>query len=391
MAYTAKCDTATHTKWWITGTGTAVNRLSEVMDDNASGVEEDDNPGNYQPWSEFMTEHVEDGVYQIHENLEVGDGSTSTTLTSIRESVYFDDAVIFTCKSAATLQLGAKSGSHGVDGAMWNFGPTAHMNFTAAADTTANVGIYASLLHHRTAYSIYFREGTLEILNSILAARWADDSATYRRYELQTPAGTKTLTDVFVCNVNSLVIKSAVTATGVHVHRCGTGGWFESSQSFDGAKVTSATSFDVQSVLAGTTATFKDPVNAIGTVKINEASGVIIEQYTCNIHVADKDGANLASVTVACDSDAEGAEFSVSTDANGDITEQTIDYKSWTTTAETLTSYSPHTFTISKAGYETLVLEAITVDGPINWHLELQDPAGGGLITHPGMSGGARG
>ena len=33
---------------------------------------------------------------------------------------------------------------------------------------------------------------------------------------------------------------------------------------------------------------------------------------------------------------------------------------------------SPHKFTISKAGYETLVLENITISAPIKWHLELQ-------------------
>ena len=59
MAYSAYCDTASATKWWITGTGSSVNRLSEVMDDNPSGVEEDDNPGNYQPWTTFMTETVQ--------------------------------------------------------------------------------------------------------------------------------------------------------------------------------------------------------------------------------------------------------------------------------------------------------------------------------------------
>ena len=37
-----------------------------------------------------------------------------------------------------------------------------------------------------------------------------------------------------------------------------------------------------------------------------------------------------------------------------------------------VTTYSPHKFTISKAGYQTLVLEAITVSSKINWHLELQ-------------------
>ena len=76
MAYAAKCDTATHTKFWVTGTGTTENTISEMIDDNGSGVEEDDNPGNFQPWSEFVTEHLDGAIYQIHEDFEIGDNST---------------------------------------------------------------------------------------------------------------------------------------------------------------------------------------------------------------------------------------------------------------------------------------------------------------------------
>jgi len=63
----------------------------------------------------------------------------------------------------------------------------------------------------------------------------------------------------------------------------------------------------------------------------------------------------------------------VITDINGDIAEQVIAYKKWQGTSETLTTLSPHKFTISKAGYETMVLDNITVDHPIVWHLELLD------------------
>lgn len=101
-------------------------------------------------------------------------------------------------------------------------------------------------------------------------------------------------------------------------------------------------------------------------------------QYYCDIHVADKDGVNLASATVLCQDASANTVFSVSTDANGNITQQTITYKSWVGDADVLTTYSPHKFTISKAGYQALVLDAITVDHPVVWHLELQQPVGGG-------------
>lgn len=118
-----------------------------------------------------------------------------------------------------------------------------------------------------------------------------------------------------------------------------------------------------------------DPLFHPTQAKIHIATnGIWIrEKYTCNIHIADKDGANLASATVLCE-DTDGTQvFSVSTDANGDIAEQQVTYKQWIDTAETETTLSPHKFTISKAGKETLVLDEITVDASIVWHLELLD------------------
>lgn len=107
-------------------------------------------------------------------------------------------------------------------------------------------------------------------------------------------------------------------------------------------------------------------------------SGTIIvyEQYYCDMHIADKDGVNLASATVLCQDQNGNTIFSVSTDAAGNIAQQTITYKKywWQTTPQTTVTYSPHKFTISKAGYETLVLDNVTISAPIKWHLELQPP-----------------
>ena len=66
----------------------------------------------------------------------------------------------------------------------------------------------------------------------------------------------------------------------------------------------------------------------------------------------------------------------VDTGASGVLAEQTITARKWVGTSETLTTYSPHKFTISAQGYETLILENITIDGPIDWHLELQHVGG---------------
>ena len=105
-------------------------------------------------------------------------------------------------------------------------------------------------------------------------------------------------------------------------------------------------------------------------------SGRIYRKYTCNIHIVDKDGNNLNGVTVSCQDTDANVVFSVNTNASGDIAEQTIS-RGYCQSPETdldtdLTKdYSPHKFTISKAGYETMELDDVTVDIPIVWHLEL--------------------
>ena len=92
-------------------------------------------------------------------------------------------------------------------------------------------------------------------------------------------------------------------------------------------------------------------------------------KFTCNIEVADID-----DVTILCEDQSGSQVFSELTGATntGKIDEQIIHYVNATDWPRVVTTYSPHKFTISKAGYETLVLENITVDGPIDWHLELQ-------------------
>jgi len=132
---------------------------------------------------------------------------------------------------------------------------------------------------------------------------------------------------------------------------------------------------------------FQGTVNIIDTISSSwtqswggsNNTGQFLRKYTCNIHIADKDGNNLSGVTVLCE-DKDGTDiFSVTTAADGTIIEQQITYIRYYYSGGALNyTYSPHKFTISKAGYQTLVLENITVDHPIVWHLELQQPQWGG-------------
>ena len=172
MAYTAKCDTAVATKWWITGTGSSINRLSEVMDDNPSGVEEHDNPGNYQPWTSFMTEHKEDELYEILLLFEIGDGSTVTSLESKNESLLFTNCH-FEVRTNAIFTVGEKDATseRGINGSRIEVQPTGTADLITD-DGTLN--LYGSMLHNNANFYVRFGDsspyGTLDILDSILSS-----------------------------------------------------------------------------------------------------------------------------------------------------------------------------------------------------------------------------
>jgi len=381
MAYTAKCDTAVATKWWITGTGSTVNRLSEVMDDNPAGVEEDDNPGNFQPWTTFMTEHVEDRIYQIHLPLEIGNGSTSTTLISLNEHVYFDDNTGFIIKALATLTIGAKVGDWGTNGSYWNVSWADNANVTFVNAATTTLQIYASHLHCRSLTQLYAISGTVEILNSILSMLEKDNPSWRHTYNFGNLVS-GIFKRVFNTNVYAAKFQAAQdTMEDIHVHNCASGMWGQSSgvEASD-VLITSNSGNQLYNQGEGSTLKIIDP--KISTTSranyLTLETDWCAEAYTINIHITDKDGANLSGATVNLegsdssnyDTDAWTAD-SVTTAADGTITEQTVTAKKWVGTSETETDYNVFRLTISKSGYETLVLENITIDSPIDWHLEL--------------------
>jgi hypothetical protein len=136
-----------------------------------------------------------------------------------------------------------------------------------------------------------------------------------------------------------------------------------------------APGYSYRNVSTGTL-TVRDPMvlPTRTTITHDNAAGTTYLQFTVDIHIADKNGANIPGASVLCndkDGNTTGGFAAQTTDANGNITTQYIYRQKWVGTSETETDYSPHKFTISKAGYQTLVLENITVSAPIKWHLEL--------------------
>lgn len=508
------------TKWWITGTGSVVNRFSEVMDDAADGpavyhldadnawtddsdpewyvacatkpdnVSEnlagwrnmtdagDDQNGSLasDEWSydtgnnrvyvqlsddsdpnatdvrldydwdgagagpAFATEVVEDEIYRIHNHLEIGDGSTSTTLTSEREYVSFDLGFKCEVQANATLTIGDVSGGYGFNGSMWKIsGPdSGESNFCDGGI----VNIYSSLIYNGAKCRQHFRTGTATIINSILQAGYRDDSSWYRRFEFDGTMTAVHFTKVFFTDVGTLLLsKVLATSIDVHVHHGRSG--IECTAlglEVSGVLITDYTHYDINVWTSGSNRSVEaiDPKVGLANVDIVPAGAGswIKETYTCNIHVADAGGNDLASALIDCEYahlvegsdsktykciadhtavdadhepitgtdwadywilyDAGGglggdwdtgfdyksgtAEFSQQTaDANGDMTEQKIQFKRWVGGNQVL-EVRLHKFTLSKVGYETLPKEAIYVGAPIRWHLELQPGAGSGNL-----------
>ena len=104
-------------------------------------------------------------------------------------------------------------------------------------------------------------------------------------------------------------------------------------------------------------------------------TAVILNKQTVNIHVRDVDGADIQNVTVNCDDKDGTSVFSVSTDVNGDIAEQQVKHQTKETN-EATTEHGPHVFTITKAGYEPVIIENVVLSAAIAWDITLPNPVG---------------
>ena len=187
------------------------------------------------------------------------------------------------------------------------------------------------------------------------------------------------MTDLAV-GIRSSTSPVAVTMDNVHVHNCNTG--FASNDGgtgapeFSNARVTSSITRDINTEAAGSDLVLIDPLNEPSVIVNTNTTNDVFLKYTVNVHITDRAGANISSATVTLDTsestDYDTEAFSVSTAADGTITEQTVTKKKWAGTAETLTDYEPWRFTIEKAGYKTLTIEEVDISAPIVYRFELQ-------------------
>jgi len=324
----------------------------------------------------FMTETVAGAVYLILKSIDFGDSVASTYFQSTEECVIFSSGAYPQIKSNATLKIGEIDSNYGCEGSRWSINPTGTSVDILEVGTSGILLLYGSHFHNTGDCWILFRDGTFTAINSVLSAEYFSTDTSWKRRFTFYSACSWSFNKVLIYNCQNLGVNGTPTLfQDVQSHRNQVGMEVWASVTIPNLVITGATFKDIK---VGNGAYSINLVNPEFTVTganldIGNVDALIREQYTCNIHIADKAGADLVGATVDCEDQFGTPVFSVNTNAGGDIAEQIITYKQWAGTSETLTTYSPHKFTISKAGYETMVLDAVTVDAPIVWHLELLD------------------
>jgi len=377
-----------------------------------------------------VDEIVADAMYKIDCNVNFGDGETSTYFTTLNEMIYFEDDKYFTITDQATLQSGKQTDGTANEGSTWSLGASGLVTLMANGATDAVFNLYNSTMQFRTAQGYRFRGGTIDIQESSMG--WKVAVKSYLYFDCDT------------LNIDGLYISyiagpifylTPTTFNNFHIGGGDYGIRAEASMTAVGANLENIAVAELRtSLTVDVVLTLKDSVNPVTVPRIDKATGEEIEQYTCNIHVADEDGADLETVSIACttfgnvvSNDAGGTfykciedhtsgvfatdvaadkwelttaayaalagctgvaqngawvtgidykksatEFTgITTDAAGDIAEQTIDYKKWVGTSEALLTYSPHKFTLTHADYPDFTINDVTVDHPIVWRHEM--------------------
>jgi hypothetical protein len=326
-------------------------------------------------------------IYKIDCVLNIGDASTATYLVSKDAVLAFNNAASIELKANAVFKIGDKiSATETQYESYLIFETTGASAQDALLITSGNFYMYGGSIRlvpwdHSTQYKRRFKVagGTNEVINTEISD-WQIFWVT---------GGTNTLTNLMLHNLYEGVSFEGGTNTVSNLSEWSSKG---NNLTFyiNGADVTvydlktkSSTSYEIYiKVLNGADlyldncALYDITDQTWGTSFVGR---YIFERYYIDINVCDKDGVAISGAVVDCEDQYGTASWtagSITTDASGNITQQKIKYRRFAYSSGIVTTiYSPHKFTISKAGYQTLVLENITVSSPIKWRVELQ-PAG---------------
>ncbi len=331
-------------------------------------------------------------IYIIDSHFDVGDSNTSTYFKSV-------GTLVFTVTAAEIRATNA---------AIWKIGEV------SSGEISDNGFVQINDLKYEH-YSIVMDGGTLLVYGSVI--KWNDPGSSFNHFHLSGDVtfdrsqvfgsgnlggvrwnGTSDVTvkDSYYFHQGRFTIASAPTTPpdGFVLNQanasCYIDGSLPANLTFRNIDVVNPTGTTYQHN-SNAHAYFIDCGDGLFTSVIGTAgrTGSAYRQYTCNITVRTKDGTLLDGVEVLCEDEADAQVFTTTTGDTdtGKIDEQEITYiRYYYDGGNQATTHSPHKFTLSKAGYETLIKDNITVDDHIVWELELQPPGGAGAkIKHLGI------
>lgn len=316
----------------VTGTG---NDFDDILTADVAGS-----------WDVF-TEPVSN-VYKCLAMLHIGDGSTTTTFSDTEKIVYM--YWFWKVTAAATItfgQLETIGGNKGWDGCHFY-----HCQYgwdTRWTDFSGTHNFYGCTLNALTTgdSDIVFNAGTTTLYDTdIVGVNIGPNFA----------GGTITLVRGFFAgrsySVSFNVIGTYTDCQFVNVHLT------KNNLIFDGA---TGSKLNVSGFTGGRIFYLVD--STFNSFAYSGHAGTELDiyvKYRFDLKVVDNNGDGISGVTVTID-DSEGTEvFSGSTDGSGDITQQQLVKELREATRpdpETVTSKTPHTVTISKAGYATRTIK----------------------------------
>lgn len=327
-----------------------------------------------------LREHVQGKHYTVDCNIAFGRVGNSSYFQSSNEFIWFSDNMSFSVPVDSALAIGTKTNGHYSDGAYWSVSPASTM--TIMTSSSADHLMYCGSLHNRANNAPQWTTGDIEFGNFHLS----NEGITGSRYFMITSGvATLTIDRLYVYNVESLVLYKSAAANRLQIDTTANGLYLNGvSIQVDNLRVTNETNQKYW-VVGVNTLTLLNPIDVTvaADTKGSHQDSLVVDKYTCDIHVVDKDGNNLSGVTVLCENVVGSDEFSVATAAGGTITQQVIKPQLFNGSGApmALATYNPFTFTLSKAGYPDTVISNVTVDGPIDWRLVMAAPPAAPTIS----------
>jgi hypothetical protein len=313
------------------------------------------------------------GQYRITAKVDFGDASTSTYFTSISESVVWTGAY-YRLRGAATVQLGTLTSGDTGGHSDWTT-DTAY-SWVGEYGEAHTLKVYASTLTFNTGVITRLGNGGVLIcIDSFLVSSGGSSSQNFLIYGTSSQLIRTMIMNAYLNLGQSLNLIDTVQISFPF------GGIYSGdfAVTCTGVSITNSTSTTRTYRTNGSTAALilqncVSPLATAALVTIDTNGGYVLAQFTCDIHVIDDNGAAISGATVLCQDAGANTIFNVATNAGGNIVQQVVPYKKWLNQVKTETDYSPHVFTISKTGYQTLVIPGVTVDHPLVWTMELGPP-----------------